>query len=141
VRYGYLEVDVIINRTLVAGVITAILVLFYLGALLVVQRVFGDEIDRQQGSDIVLVATTLIGVALFTPIRNAAQKIIDRVFYRDKFDAQRRITRFSASLRNDEYANMERLSQDLIHVAGAVARTPRAGLWLRDVQQTPEVER
>lgn len=141
-RYRYLEVDVIINRTLVAGVITAALALFYLAALLVVQRVFGDDIDRQQGSDIVLVATTLIGVALFTPIRNAAQKLVDRVFYRDKFESQRRITHFTASLRNDEYANMEKLSQDLVGVAGKVAHTPRVSLWLRDVPRPPaEVER
>lgn len=137
VRYRYLDVDVIINRTLVAGVITAMLALFYLGALLVVQRVLGDDIDRQQGSDIVLVATTLIGVALFTPIRNAAQKIIDRVFYRDKFESQRWIAQFTASLRNDEYANMDKLSQDLIGVAGSVAHTPHAGLWLRDVPRRP----
>jgi len=136
-RYRYLEVDVLINRTLVAGVITASLALFYLAALLVVQNVFGQAVNRQQGSDIVLVATTLIGVALFTPIRNAAQRIIDRVFYRDKFESQRRITHFSASLRNDEYANMEKLSQDLIGVAGLVARTSQAGLWLRE---TPPAE-
>jgi hypothetical protein len=136
-RHRYLEVDVIINRTLVAGVITAALALFYLAALLVVQRVFGDALDRQQGSDIVLVATTLIGVALFTPIRNTAQKIIDGIFYRDKLKSQRRIAQFSASLRNDEYAKMEKLAQDLAGVAATVARTPRAGLWLRDVASAP----
>lgn len=137
VRYRYLEVDVIINRTLVAGVITATLALFYIAALIVVQRVFGDDLDRQQGSDIVLVATTLIGVALFTPIRNTAQKIIDRAFYREKFLSQRRIAQFSANLRNDEYAKMENLSRDLVGVASAVAHTPRAGLWLRDAPRRP----
>lgn len=136
-RHRYLEVDVIINHTLVAGVITAVLAVFYLAALVVVQQLFGDALDRQQGSDIVLVATTLIGVALFTPIRNTAQKIIDRVFYRDKFQSQRRIAQFSADLRNDEYARMDKLSQDLIGVAATVARTPHAGLWLRNVSRTP----
>lgn len=137
VRYRYLEVDVIINRTLVAGVITAVLALFYLAALVIVQRLFGDALDRQQGSDIVLVATTLIGVALFTPIRNTAQKVIDRLFFREKFQSQRRIAQFSASLRNDEYAKMEKLSRDLVGVASAVAHTPHAGLWLRDVPRAP----
>jgi hypothetical protein len=99
--------------------------------------VFGPAIGKQQGSDIVLVATTLIGVALFSPIRNAAQRIIDLAFYREKFESQRRIARFSASLRNDEYANMEKLSHDLVGVAGLVARTPRAGLWLRESPRAP----
>ncbi len=137
VRHRYLEVDVIINRTLVAGVITVALALFYLAALLVVQRMFGAALDRQQGSDIVLVATTLLGVALFTPIRNTAQRIIDRVFYREKYQSQRRIAQFNADLRNDEYARMDKLSHDLIGVAAAVAHTPHAGLWLREVPRLP----
>jgi hypothetical protein len=133
-RYGYLEVDLFINRTLVIGVMSALLALFYFGALVVVQVLFERVIPSRQGrADIVIVVTTLIGIALFNPVRNRAQRLVDRVFFRQKYEAARRITAFTSALRDDAYADMGHLTADLLAVTRDVARSSEVGLWLRDV--------
>jgi hypothetical protein len=133
-RYGYLDVDVFINRTLVAGLMSAALALSYFALLIVVQMLFERVIPSRQGrTDIVIVITTLIGIALFNPVRASAQRLVDRVFFRQKYEAARRITAFTSALRDDAYANMDRLSSELLTVTRDVARSTQTGLWLRDI--------
>jgi hypothetical protein len=148
-RYGYLELDVIVNRTLVVGVISAVLALLYFGALIVVQLLFGDTMSNslsdtasnatsdtmlslQGRSDVVIVLTTVIGIALFNPIRRTSQYLVDRVFYRSKYEASKRIARFTSALRDDAYADMGTLTADLLEVTHSVARPDGIGLWLRE---------
>lgn len=133
-RYRYLEVDFIINRTLVFGVVTGLLALVYLGGLLSLQALMGSD-NRSQQSDIVIVITTLIGIALFNPLRQTAQKLVDRVFYWSKYEAARRIARFTAALRNDEYADVDKLTHDLLLLTSEVAQPTHASLWLRHAPQ------
>lgn len=139
-RYRYLEVDFIINRTLVFGVISALLALVYFGGLVGLQAIVGPSHTSQQ-ADVVIVVTTLIGIALFNPLRQVAQRFIDRVFYRNKYEATKRIAQFSAALRNDEYADMDRLTTDLLVLTGEVTRPKQVGLWLRDVTPASVDER
>jgi hypothetical protein len=152
-RYGYLELDLIVNRTLVVGVISAVLALLYFGALIVVQLLFGDTMSNsifdstastasdtasemalslQGRSDVVIVLTTVIGIALFNPIRRAAQYLVDRVFYRSKYESSGRIARFTSALRDDAYADMGKLTADLLEVTHSVAKPDGIGLWLRE---------
>lgn len=132
-RYRYLEMDVIVNRTLVVGVITAALAVLYFGAVVVVQAVAGkNALSQSELSDVGIVLTTLIAIALFNPIRHAAQRWVDRAFYRTKYQASRRIAGFTSALRDDRYADMNQLTEDLLEVSRDVARSNRAGLWLRD---------
>jgi hypothetical protein len=117
--------------------------LFYFTALIVVQvlfdRVLFDQlsiqlaISSESRTDIVIVLTTLIGIALFNPVRNAVQQLVDRLFFRHKYEAARRIAAFTTALRDDAYADMNRLTSDLLTVTQDVGRTPRVGLWLRDI--------
>lgn len=133
-RYGYLEVDLFINRTLVIGVMSVLVALFYFGALIVAQMLFERVIPSRQGrSDIVIVVTTLIGIALFNPVRAVAQRLVDRVFFRQKYEAAQRIASFTSALRDDAYADMDRLTSDLLTVTRTVARSTQTGLWLRDI--------
>jgi hypothetical protein len=132
-RYRYLELDVIVNRTLVIGVMTAALAVVYFSALVVMQLIFGPRRGTNDSlSDIVIVLTTLIGIALFKPVRHVAQRLVDRAFYRGKYEASKRIAGFTAALRDDKYANMSVLTSDLLDVSRDVARSDGAGLWLRE---------
>jgi hypothetical protein len=133
-RYGYLDVDLFINRTLVAGLMSAALALSYFALLIVAQMLFERVIPSRQGrTDIVIVITTLIGIALFNPVRAGAQRLVDRMFFRQKYEAARRITAFTSALRDDAYADMDRLSSELLTVTRDVARSTHTGLWLRDI--------
>lgn len=133
-RYGYLDVDLFINRTLVAGLMSAALALAYFAMLIVAQVLFERVIPSRQGrTDVVIVITTLIGIALFNPVRAMAQRLVDRVFFRQKYEAARLITAFTSALRDDAYADMDRLTSDLLMVTRDVARSTQTGLWLRDI--------
>jgi hypothetical protein len=87
-RYRLYEIDLIINRTLVYGSLTATLVALYLGGIVVLQRVFVLLTGEQ--STLAVVASTLLIAALFTPLRRRIQSFIDRRFYRSRTYAERK---------------------------------------------------
>jgi hypothetical protein len=93
VRLRLYEIDFIINRTLVYGSLTATLVALYFGGIVVLQRIF--VLLTGQQSTLVVVASTLLIVALFTPLRWRIQSFIDRRFYRRKYDARNTLEAFS----------------------------------------------
>jgi hypothetical protein len=86
-RYRLYEIDIIINRALVYGALTAMLVALYFGGIVVLQRVFVFLTGQQ--STLAVVASTLLIAALFTPLRRRIQGFIDRHFYRRKYDARK----------------------------------------------------
>jgi hypothetical protein len=85
-RYKLYEIDLLINRTLVYGSLTAMLVALYFGGIVVLQRVF--VLPTGQQTTLAVVASTLLIAALFTPLRRCIQSFIDRRFYRRKYDAR-----------------------------------------------------
>jgi hypothetical protein len=134
-RYHLYEIDLIINRTLVYGSLTATLVALYFGVIVVLQRVF--VLLTGQQSTLAVVASTLLIAALFTPLRRRIQSFIDRRFYRSKYDARKTLEAFSAQLRNE--TDLEALSDDLVGVVRETMQPAHVSLWLR-TETSPKVE-
>jgi hypothetical protein len=111
-RYRLYDIDILINRTLVYGTLTATLVALYLVGIVVLQRVFVYLTGQQ--STLAVVASTLLIAALFNPLRRSLQSFIDRRFYRRKYDARKTLERFSAQLRDE--TDLDTLSDDLVGV-------------------------
>src|SRR5215211_1081725 len=126
-RYRLYEIDLIINRTLVYGSLTATLVALYFGGIVVLQRVF--VLLTGQQSTLAVVASTLLIAALSTPLRRRIQSFIDRRFYRRKYDARKTLEAFSVKLRDE--TDLEALSGDLVGVVRETMQPAHVSLWLR----------
>jgi hypothetical protein len=117
----------LINRTLVYGSLTAMLVGIYFGGIVVLQRLF--VILTGERSTLAVVASTLVIAALFNPLRRRIQSFIDRRFYRRKYDARKTLEAFAATLRDE--TDLEALSGDLVGVVRETVQPAHASLWLR----------
>jgi hypothetical protein len=126
-KYRLYDIDVVINRTLVYGSLSAILVALYFGGIVVLQRLF--VLLTGQQSTLAVVASTLLIAALFTPLRRRIQSFIDRRFYRRKYDTRKTLEAFSAHLRNE--TDLEALSDDLVGVVRETMQPAHVSLWLR----------
>ena len=126
-RYRLYEIDTLINRTLVYGSLTAMLVALYFVGIVVLQRFF--VLLTGQQSTLAVVASTLLIAALFSPMRRRIQSFIDRGFYRRKYDAARTLEVFSAKLRDE--TDLDALSDDLVGVVRETMQPAHVSLWLR----------
>jgi len=126
-RSGLYDIDVIINRTLVYGSLTMMLVALYFGGIVLLQRVF--VVLTGQQSTLAVVASTLVIAALFTPLRRRMQSFIDRRFYRRKYDARKTLAAFNARLR--EETELDTLSGDMVGVVREAMQPEHVSLWLR----------
>jgi hypothetical protein len=125
-RYGLFEIDRLINRALVYGALTAILVGVYIGVVIGLQSVF--RATTGQESPIAVVASTLVIAGLFQTLRGFLQRSIDQRFYRAKYDAQKTLTAFSATLRQE--VSLTELREHLLEVVEQTMRPAHVSLWL-----------
>jgi hypothetical protein len=125
-RYRLYDIDLLINRTLVYGTLTATLIALYLGGIVVLQRLF--VVLAGQQSTLAVVASTLLIAALFTPLRRRIQSFIDRRFYRRKYDARKTLEAFSVKLRKE--TDLGALSGDLVGVVRETMQPAHISLWL-----------
>jgi len=127
-RYRLYDIDVVINRTLVYGALTATLALVYVGVVASLQYAF--RALTGEGSQLVIVTSTLGIAALFNPLRHRIQSFVDRLFYRTRYDAAKTLGTFSDKLRDE--TNLDELSDDLVTVVRETVRPEHVSLWLRE---------
>jgi hypothetical protein len=132
-RHRLYDIDRVINRTLVYGLLTILLAGIYAGVVLVVGQVFGGI--GEEAPSWTVAAATLAVAALFQPARRSVQAVVDRRFNRRKYDAARTVEAFSARLRDE--LDLDALSAELLTVVDQTMQPTTASLWLRpSIQRT-----
>lgn len=134
-RYRLYEIDVIIRRTLIYGTLTTILAGVYFTVVLGIQTVVRHLTGQTDQQPVVIVATTLLVAALFSPLHRWLQALIDRAFYRTKYNSARTLAAFGDKLRLE--TDLEDLSEHVLAVVQQTMQPTHATLWLRRTDQPP----
>ncbi len=125
-RYRLWDIDVIIRRTLIYSALTAVLAVVYFGTVILLQRFLPAQ------TQLTTVLSTLAIAALFNPLRHRIQDLIDRRFYRHKYDSEQTLAAFSTRTRDE--VNLEQLSQALLEVVDETLQPAEAQIWLREAR-------
>jgi hypothetical protein len=128
-KYRLYDIDLLINRTLVYGSLTALLALVYFGGVTATQAIVQAFTGQEEHPQLAIVASTLVIAALFNPLRKRIQAFIDRRFYRRKYDAARTMAAFNARLRDE--TELETLSGDVARVVAETMQPAHVSMWLR----------
>jgi hypothetical protein len=128
-RYRLYDIDLLINRTLVYGSLTALLAATYFGGVTGAQAFFRTLTGQEEQPQIAVVASTLVIAALFNPLRRRIQAFVDRRFYRRKYDARKTLEDFSARLR--EETDLEALNNELVGIVRETMQPAHVSVWLR----------
>jgi hypothetical protein len=128
-RYRLYDIDIVINRTLVYGALTAALVAVYFGGVATLQALFRALTGQEQQPQLAIVVSTLVIAALFDPLRRRIQSFIDRRFYRSKYDAAKTLAAFNSRLR--EETDLDTLGDEVLGVVRETMQPEHASLWLR----------
>ena len=126
-RYRLWDIDFLIRRTLAYGSVTVLLGVLYSGSVVLLQVLLGGLLGEE--SPAVIVVSTLAIAALFSPLYRRVQEIIDRRFYRQKYDAQRILENFSSAVRSE--VNLEALTGRLLSASEETMQPEHIGLWIK----------
>jgi hypothetical protein len=126
-RYRLLDIDIIINRTLVYGIVTALLAGAFAALSVLTQRL--TLVVTGQESEVAVVLAALVVTALFQPLRLRVQTLVDRRFYRSKYDATRTLERFANRVRDE--VELDHLTNSLVGVVTDTMQPKHVSLWLR----------
>jgi hypothetical protein len=127
-RYRLYDIDIIINRALVYGLLTALLAVLYFASVLILQQIFQQAAGQE--SPLAVVASTLLIAAAFSPLRRRVQGFIDRRFYRSKYDAAETLAQFAGTVRSE--VDLDALSYALLRAVARSMRPREISLWLRE---------
>jgi hypothetical protein len=128
-KYRLYDIDVVINRTLVYGSLTAMLLALYFAGVSSTQAILRTFTGQEQQPQLAVVVSTLAIAALFNPLRRRIQSFIDRRFYRSKYDARKTLEAFSAKLR--EETDLETLNAELVRLVRETMQPEHVSVWLR----------
>jgi hypothetical protein len=128
-RHRLWDIDLIINRALVYGALTVTLAVLYFGCVLVFQS--GLRLVSGENTTLASVASTLLLAAIFRPLRARVQAIIDRQFYRRKYDAGQVLAAFGAVLRDNHYSDLSQATEALMGVVSETLQPEHVSLWVQ----------
>jgi len=128
-RHRLFDIDIIIRRTLVYSVLTAILALIYFGGVALLQQAFRYLTGQAGSSQVAVVISTLVIAALFAPLRRRIQSALDRRFYRSRYNAEHTLQGFSVTLRDE--VDLSQLSSRLVDVVDETLQPESVSLWLK----------
>jgi hypothetical protein len=139
-RYRLYDIDVIINRTLVYGSLSAILAAIYIGGILAIQTLLAllTRQSQQAQSPLAIVVSTLVIAALFQPLRHRLQQLIDRRFYRSKYNAEKALAAFAATVQSE--VELAALQQKLVEIIEETMQPSSVSLWIRAAPPLPRSE-
>lgn len=126
-RYRLFDIDLIVRKTLVYSVLTALLALIYFGGVVLVQQLTRSI---TASSDLAIAVSTLMLAALFFPLRRRVQSAIDRRFYRRKYDAAKTLAAFGVTVRDE--VELDKLTSELLKVVGKTMQPTSVSLWLKE---------
>lgn len=128
-RYRLWDIDLIIRRTMQYAVLTGILAVLYFGAIVFLQSIF-QRLTGQRGSPMATVISTLAIAVIFNPLRTRLHDFIARRFYRHKYNAAQTLAEFSQTAQHE--VDMQRLTEELIHIVNATMKPEHVSIWLRE---------
>ncbi len=131
-RYRLFDIDVLIRKTTSYALLTALLALIYFGSVVILQRLLVPVIGNATP---VVVLSTLLIAALFLPLRRRVQSIIDRRFFRRKYDAEQVLARFAATARDE--TDLDALTAELARVIQETMEPAHVSVWLRPADDRP----
>ena len=127
-RYRLFDIDIIIRRTVTYAFVVTLLGIVFFGSVILLQQLFA-QFTNTGGNEIITVISTLVIAALFVPLRNRIQNVIDKRFNRKKYDAQKVLEKFAITVRDE--TDIDKLTAELVNVVNETMQPRSVTLWLK----------
>ncbi len=127
-RYRLFDIDIIIRRTVTYSIVVTLLGVVFFGSVILLQQIFA-QFTNTGGNEIITVISTLVIAALFVPLRNRIQDVIDKRFNRKKYDAQKVLRKFSETVRDE--TDIDKLTAELLNVVNETMQPRSVTVWLK----------